>query len=198
MPDGAPGELIVRSETPWTFNLGYDGLPEATARAWRNGWFHTGDILRKDADGNYFFVDRLKDAIRRRGENVSSLEVEAAVRSYSAVDEVIAVGIPAESEEEVMVVIVAEARPDDRAAGADRVAHAAHAVLRGAALRARRRCDPEDRDEQAAEIPVSGSGRHRERGIASPPESSSNARSWRCRSGFSPTLTGWTSPGLSG
>jgi carnitine-CoA ligase len=106
VPDGMPGELIVRSERPWTFNLGYDGLPEATANAWRNGWFHTGDILRKDADGNYFFVDRLKDAIRRRGENVSSLEVEAAVRSYPAVDEVIAVGIPVESEEEVMVVIV--------------------------------------------------------------------------------------------
>jgi crotonobetaine/carnitine-CoA ligase len=108
VPDGMPGELIVRSDRPWTFNLGYDGLPDATAHAWRNGWFHTGDILRRDADGNYFFVDRLKDAIRRRGENVSSLEVEAAVRSYPAVDEVIAVGIPVESEEEVMVVIVAK------------------------------------------------------------------------------------------
>src|SRR4030095_133918 len=103
VPDGTPGELIVRSERPWTFNLGYDGLPDATARAWRNGWVHTGDILRKDADGKYFFVDSLKDAIRRRGENVSSLEVEAAVRSYPGVDEVIAVGIPVESEEEVMV-----------------------------------------------------------------------------------------------
>ncbi len=109
VPVGTAGELIVRSEMPWTFNLGYDGLPDATARAWRNGWFHTGDILRKDADGNYYFVDRLKDAIRRRGENVSSIEVEAAVRSYPCVDEVIAVGIPVESEEEVMVVIVAKA-----------------------------------------------------------------------------------------
>ena len=109
VPVGTAGELVVRSEMPWTFNLGYDGLPDATARAWRNGWFHTGDILRKDADGNYYFVDRLKDAIRRRGENVSSIEIEAAVRSYPAVDEVIAVGIPVESEEEVMVVIVAKA-----------------------------------------------------------------------------------------
>jgi carnitine-CoA ligase len=106
VPDGTPGELVVRSDTPWTFNLGYDGLPDATARAWRNGWFHTGDMLRKDAEGNYYFVDRLKDAIRRRGENVSSIEVEAAVRTHAAVDEVIAVGIPVESEEEVMVVIV--------------------------------------------------------------------------------------------
>jgi crotonobetaine/carnitine-CoA ligase len=109
VPDGTPGELIVRSDLPWVFNVGYDGLPEATARAWRNGWFHTGDILRKDADGNYFFVDRLKDSIRRRGENVSSLEVEAAVRTHPAVDEVIAVGIPVESEEEVMAVIVPKA-----------------------------------------------------------------------------------------
>lgn len=106
VPVGSAGELIVRSDVPWTFNLGYDGLPDATARAWRNGWFHTGDILRKDADGNYYFVDRLKDAIRRRGENVSSIEVEAAVRSYPPVDETIAVGIPVESEEEVMAVIV--------------------------------------------------------------------------------------------
>jgi Acyl-CoA synthetases (AMP-forming)/AMP-acid ligases II len=109
VPVGTPGELIVRSDTPWTFNLGYDGLPEATARAWRNGWFHTGDMLRKDAEGNYYFVDRLKDAIRRRGENVSSIEVEAAVRTHAAVDEVIAVGIPVESEEEVMVVVVPKA-----------------------------------------------------------------------------------------
>jgi carnitine-CoA ligase len=108
VPDGEPGELIVRSDLPWVFNVGYDGVPEATAASWRNGWFHTGDILRKDPDGNYFFVDRLKDAIRRRGENVSSLEVEAAVRTHPAVDEVIAVGIPVESEEEVMAVIVAK------------------------------------------------------------------------------------------
>jgi crotonobetaine/carnitine-CoA ligase len=106
VPDGEPGELIVRSDLPWTFNAGYDGLPAETARAWRNGWFHTGDILRKGPDGSYFFVDRLKDSIRRRGENISSMEVEAAVRAFPGVEEVIAVGIPVESEEEVMAVIV--------------------------------------------------------------------------------------------
>lgn len=104
--DGAPGELVVRSELPWVCNAGYDGLPEATASAWRNGWFHTGDVFRRDTEGNYFFVDRLKDTIRRRGENVSSMEVEAAVRGYPGVEETIAVGIPVESEEEIMAVIV--------------------------------------------------------------------------------------------
>jgi carnitine-CoA ligase len=106
VPDGEPGELIVRSDLPWVFNAGYDGLPEETARAWRNGWFHTGDILRKAPDGSYFFVDRLKDSIRRRGENISSMEVETAIRAFPGVEEVIAVGIPVESEEEVMAVLV--------------------------------------------------------------------------------------------
>ena len=56
--------------------LGYWGMPEKTAEAWRNGWFHTGDGFRRDEEGNYYFVDRQKDALRRRGENVSSFEVE--------------------------------------------------------------------------------------------------------------------------
>lgn len=106
VPDGAVGELIVRSDLPWTMNAGYDGLPEETARAWRNGWFHTGDLFRRDSAGTYYFVDRLKDAIRRRGENISSMEVESAVRMWPAVDDCVAIGIPADSEEEVMVVVV--------------------------------------------------------------------------------------------
>lgn len=106
VPEGEVGELVVRSHQPWVFNAGYDGLPEATAQAWRNGWFHTGDLMRRDAEGHYFFVDRLKDAIRRRGENISSVEVEAALRSFAGVEEAIAVGIPMETEEEVMAVIV--------------------------------------------------------------------------------------------
>ena len=60
-------------------NSGYYKAPEVTARAWRNGWFHTGDAFRHDEDGFFSFVDRMKDAIRRRGENISSFEVEAQV-----------------------------------------------------------------------------------------------------------------------
>jgi len=73
------GELIVRTDRPWAMSHGYAGNPEATAAAWRNGWFHTGDGFRRDAEGNFYFVDRLKDAIRRRGENISSFEVESEI-----------------------------------------------------------------------------------------------------------------------
>ena len=108
VPRGSIGELMVRSELPWTMNAGYDGLPEATARAWRNGWFHTGDLFRQDEAGDYYFVDRIKDTIRRRGENISSFEVENAVRLYADVDEVVAVGVKSEiAEEEVLVVVTA-------------------------------------------------------------------------------------------
>ena len=82
---GAIGELIVRTDLPWTMSIGYDGMPQATAEAWRNGWFHTGDAFRQDETGNYFFVDRIKDTIRRRGENISSVEVEAEVKARSIV-----------------------------------------------------------------------------------------------------------------
>lgn len=103
---GEIGELIVRADQPWAMNHGYFGDPEATARAWRNGWFHTGDAFRRDAEGNYYFVDRIKDTIRRRGENISSFEVEAEVMAHPAVRECAAVAVPsAVSESEVMIVV---------------------------------------------------------------------------------------------
>ena len=110
VPAGSPGELIVRTDQPWSMNAGYDGMPEATARAWRNGWFHTGDLFRRDADGNYFFMDRMKDTVRRRGENISSFEVEAAVLAHPDVDEAIAVGVASEIEEQEVLIAV-KARP---------------------------------------------------------------------------------------
>jgi len=103
---GEVGEIVVRSELPWALNHGYHRMPEATAVAWRNGWFHTGDAARRDADGNYFFVDRLKDAIRRRGENISSVEVETEVLAHPAVREAAAVAVRSEvAEDEVLVVL---------------------------------------------------------------------------------------------
>ena len=106
VPIGSAGELIVRTDLPWSMNAGYDGMPEATARAWRNGWFHTGDLFRRDTAGNYFFLDRIKDTVRRRGENVSSFEVEAAVLSHPDVDEAIAVGVASEIEEQEVLIAV--------------------------------------------------------------------------------------------
>jgi crotonobetaine/carnitine-CoA ligase len=85
---------------------GYYKNPEATSRAWRNGWFHTGDAFRVDVDGNYFFVDRIKDAIRRRGENISSFEVENEVCAHPSVREAAAVAVPSElAEDEVLVAV---------------------------------------------------------------------------------------------
>ena len=100
------GELIVRTDMPWAMSHGYLNDPEATARAWRNGWFHTGDILRRDRNGNYFFVDRKRDTIRRRGENISSFEVESEIAVHADVKEVAVIGIELQpGENEVMAVI---------------------------------------------------------------------------------------------
>ena len=97
VPVGTVGELIVRCSEPWCMNVGYWKMPEKTAEAWRNGWFHTGDGFRLDEDGWFYFVDRMKDAIRRRGENISSFEVEAAVNQHPAVQESAAIGVPSSS-----------------------------------------------------------------------------------------------------
>ena len=101
------GELIVRAAAPWTLNLGYFGMPEATAEAWRNGWFHTGDGFTYDEDGYFYFADRLKDTIRRRGENISSFEVEAIANEYVGVLESAAVAVASEfTEDEILLYVV--------------------------------------------------------------------------------------------
>ncbi len=106
VPAGAIGEMLVRSDRPWSMNSGYNANPEATAKAWANGWFHTGDAFRRDEDGYFYFVDRVKDAIRRRGENISSFEVEVEVCAHPDVREAAAIAVPSEfSEDEVMVVV---------------------------------------------------------------------------------------------
>ncbi|MFG6586958.1 AMP-binding protein [Sulfitobacter sp. MOLA879] len=107
VPLGEVGEMLVRTDRPWGMNSGYYKNPEATAKAWRNGWFHTGDAFRQDAEGNFFFVDRMKDAIRRRGENISSFEVEADVCAHSAVREAAAVAVSSDLGEDDVLVCVA-------------------------------------------------------------------------------------------
>ena len=117
VPCGKPGELLVRHSEPFSVANGYFGNPEATASAWRNLWFHTGDRVVCDEQGIYHFLDRIKDAIRRRGENISSWEVEQALLSHPDIKNAAVVGVPAEvGEEDVMAFIVprdgSEPEPD--------------------------------------------------------------------------------------
>lgn len=107
VPDGTPGELMLRAVAPFAFATGYFGTPEKTVEAWRNLWFHTGDRVVREADGYYKFVDRLKDAIRRRGENVSSFEVEQVLLSHPEIATAAAYPVRSElAEDEVMAAIV--------------------------------------------------------------------------------------------
>jgi carnitine-CoA ligase len=105
--DGTPGELVLRAEAPFAFATGYFGTPEKTVEAWRNLWFHTGDRVVREPDGYYKFVDRLKDAIRRRGENISSFEVEQVLLSHPEIATAAAYPVRSElAEDEVMASIV--------------------------------------------------------------------------------------------
>ncbi|WP_042886200.1 ATP-dependent acyl-CoA ligase [Cupriavidus necator] len=106
VPDGEPGELILRADRPFAFASGYFGMPDKTVEAWRNLWFHTGDRVVREADGYYRFVDRQKDAIRRRGENISSFEVEQVILSHPAVETAAVFAVQsALAEDEVMAMI---------------------------------------------------------------------------------------------
>ena len=107
VPVGTEGELLVRTEAPHTLNAGYLNRPDATAEAWRDGWFHTGDVFKQDEQGNYYFIDRRKDAIRKSGENVSSFEVEMQIAAHEQVAECAAIAVPADNvEDEIKVFLV--------------------------------------------------------------------------------------------
>jgi crotonobetaine/carnitine-CoA ligase len=107
LPPGKTGELVLRADNPWEFNLGYWRNPGATAEAWRNQWLHTGDGFQYDADGNFYFVDRIKDCLRRRGENISSFEVEVEVDAHPAILESAAVAVPSDLSEDELKVVAA-------------------------------------------------------------------------------------------
>jgi len=110
---GDPGELIVRADAKLAFATGYFEMPEKTAEAFRDGWFHTGDRVTRETDGYFRFVDRLKDAIRRRGENISSFEVEQVLLSHPEVGNAAVFPVPSElAEDEVMAAVVR--RPGSR------------------------------------------------------------------------------------
>ncbi len=107
VPTGSVGELWVRPEDPRTVMRGYHGLPEKTAETLVDGWVHTGDAFRRDAEGRYYFSDRMKDALRRRGENVSSFEVERVINEHPDVYESAVVAVPsALTEDDIKAVVV--------------------------------------------------------------------------------------------
>jgi len=124
---GELGEILVRPKVPFGFMAGYHGRPQQTVEAWRNLWFHTGDAGTMTADGVLTFVDRIKDCIRRRGENLSATEIEAAFATLAGVAEVAAYAVPSDirgGEDEVMLAVVpapgASPTPQDVAAHAER------------------------------------------------------------------------------
>jgi crotonobetaine/carnitine-CoA ligase len=114
LPAGEVGEILVRPREPWTFTTGYWRKPEATVNAWQNLWFHTGDLASIDDDKYMFFQGRKKDAIRRRGENVSAYEVEEVLRTLDGIADCAVVGVPSElGEEDIVAYVVRRSRSLD-------------------------------------------------------------------------------------
>ena len=109
LPAGVAGEALVRAKEPWITSTGYWQHPQWTVTAWRNQWIHTGDMLKRDEVGNLYFVDRCKDSIRRRGENISSMEVEQELNAHPDVLECAVIPVDSKhTEQEVMAVVVAQ------------------------------------------------------------------------------------------
>jgi long-chain acyl-CoA synthetase len=104
VPDGEPGELLVKSAAVCS---GYWNNPQATAQAFENGWFRTGDLVSRDADGYYWFRGRLKEIIIRGGSNISPQEVEEALYTHPEILEAGVVGLPHDVWGEIVVAVVA-------------------------------------------------------------------------------------------
>jgi crotonobetaine/carnitine-CoA ligase len=112
VPKGESGEIVVKEKTPYTMFLGYYKQPDKTDEAWDGGWFHTGDRGYEDENGYFHFMDRVKDCIRRRGENISSFDIEKIVNSHPKVLESAAVAVPSElGEDEVKIFVILQ--PDE-------------------------------------------------------------------------------------
>jgi len=130
---GEPGELLVRAkgENPRRgFFSGYYKNPEATAEAWEGGYLHTGDVVRQGEDGSFHFVDRRKNVIRRSGENISALEVEAALSQDPAIDQLAVCAVPDEIRgDEVMALIILESGEQANQALAEQIVERARERL---------------------------------------------------------------------
>ena len=112
VPRGAVGEIVVRPHLPGLMFREYWNNPAATAEATRDLWFHTGDLGRQDDEGSYWYEGRLKDVIRRKGENIAPHEIERELLAHPAVKDVAAIGVPSElGEEEVMAFVATGTGP---------------------------------------------------------------------------------------
>jgi acyl-CoA synthetase (AMP-forming)/AMP-acid ligase II len=118
--DGEPGELLVR--TP-AITTGYWNQPEATAKVLEHGWYHTGDVARRDAEGLYYIVDRVKDMIVSGGENIYCAEVENVLSTLSGVATVAVIGIPDPRWGEAVTACIIR-HPDSTVTESDIIAHA--------------------------------------------------------------------------
>ena len=109
LPPNTVGELLIRPKHPGIFSAGYYKMPDKTVEAWRNLWFHTGDACYFDEKGRMHYFDRIKDCIRRRGENISAFELEQVINAYPEIEESAAIGVKTENsggEDEVLICIV--------------------------------------------------------------------------------------------
>lgn len=107
VPLGQSGEIVAKEKVPYSMFLGYYKQPDKTEESWEGGWFHTGDRGYQDKDGYFYFVDRIKDCIRRRGENISSFDIEKIVNAHPSVLESAAVAVPSEiGEDDVKIYVI--------------------------------------------------------------------------------------------
>jgi crotonobetaine/carnitine-CoA ligase len=122
LPDGEVGEMVLQSDDPWRATTGYYKMPEATLAANRNQWFHTGDRGMRDAEGYFWFVDRKKDCIRRRGENISAFEVEQIIATHPEVANAAVFPVATQANDEEVGAVVVR-RPGSAIVEADLIAH---------------------------------------------------------------------------
>ena len=144
LPRGTDGEIVLRPKRPHTMFEGYWGRPDATVETSRNWWYHTGDIGRIDDDGYLYFVDRKADYLRRRGENISSFEVERIVVQHPALADVAVHAVPSQlTEDDLKITATVPRGRHGHRGGALPLVHRRAAVLRPPALhRAARRAAP--------------------------------------------------------
>ena len=157
VPDGQAGEIVCRPRLPGLMMRGYLNQSDRTVEATRDLWYHTGDIGRRDAEGYFWFLDRAKERIRRRGENISSMEIEQCARGHADVADVAALAHPAHAgEDDIRLLIVAQPGCASSPDGPARLAADPPAEAHGAALH-RDRFEPSlHGNQQDREVPPDG------------------------------------------